>query len=278
MQTVLITGAAGAVATDLRPMLRARYANLKLSDRVPVSDMAENERFVPAQLENPEDLAALCDGVDGIIHLGGQPLEADWGIIDACNIQGLMNLLEAARLAGVARFVFASSNHAVGMYPRERKIGAGDPVRPDSRYGLSKAFGEAACALYADKHGMRCLSIRIGNVADRPADRRRLSIWLHPEDLFQLCRIGLEHPDLHNEIVFGASDNIRTFWDNDAAFRLGYRPAHRAEDHAAFALTRQETLAPNPLADRFQGGSFSSEEFTGDEDRTIWGQAARWPR
>ena len=101
-------------------------------------------------------------------------------------------------------------------------------MRPDSRYGMSKAFGEAVGALYAYKHGMRVTCIRIGNVSDEPADRRRLSIWLKPEDLAQLVRIGLDHPDIRHEIFYGVSDNVRGFWDNEAAFRYGYRPQGRS--------------------------------------------------
>ena len=105
--------------------------------------------------------------------------------------------------------MFASSNHVVGFYPRQRRIGVNDPVRPDSRYGASKAFGEALAALYAYKLGLRVTCLRIGNVSDVPADRRRLSIWVAPQDLVQLIRIGLEHPDIHHEIFYGASENAR---------------------------------------------------------------------
>jgi uronate dehydrogenase len=182
----------------------------------------------------------------------------------------MMTLMQAAHAAGVQRVVFASSNHAIGMYPRNRRIGAGDPIRPDSRYGLSKVFGEALCSLYADKHGMRCLSIRIGNVSDRPEGLRRLSVWLHLEDFFQLVTIGLEHPELHNEIVFGVSDNARGFWDNSAAFRLGYRPRHRAEDYRDEVLAAQAEQGDDPIGDRLQGGPFATIEFDGDLDRTLW--------
>lgn len=269
-QTVMLTGADGQVGRMLRPLLLKRYGSLVLSDRAPVEELAEGESFRQADLGDPAAMRAACEGVDGIIHLGGQSVEDDWETVDAANVNGLMTLFESARAAGVPRMVFASSNHAIGMYARNRRIGVGEKVRPDTFYGLSKAFGEAACALYADKHGLRCLSIRIGNVAPRPADRRRLSIWIHPEDLMQLCVIGLEHPDLHNEIVYGASDNARSFWDNATAYRLGYRPAHRAEDHAEYALAEQEKLAENPLGERLQGGNFGSEGFDGDVERTIW--------
>src|SRR5262249_48801686 len=171
---------------------------------------------------------------------------------------------EAARRAGVKRVVFASSNHAIGFYPRSQRIGVDVRVRPDSRYGVSKAFGEALGALYAFKHGLRVTCLRIGNVADLPVDRRRLSIWLKPEDLVQLIRIGLEHPDIRYEIFFGASDNDRGWWDNAAAFRHGYRPTGRAETHRDAALAAQQGLAPDPIGDWYQGGPFCSDEFDGD--------------
>jgi uronate dehydrogenase len=269
MRTVLMTGAAGDVGTRLRPMLRERYGRLVLTDRAEIADLAPNETFFAGDLDDPAAMTAACEGVDGIVHLGGQPTEAPWPVVDASNVQGFVTLMEAARRAGAARVVFASSNHAVGMYPRHRRIGAENRVRPDTLYGLSKAFGEALCALYADKHGMRCLSIRIGNVSDVPADLRRLSIWLHPEDLFQLVTIGLEHPDLHNEIVFGVSDNAMSFWDSAAAAALGYRPRHRAEDHREQAMAAQAGLPVDEVGDRLQGGGFGSAGFDGDVERTL---------
>jgi len=127
----------------------------------------------------------------------------------------------------------------------------------------SKAFGEALAALYAYKHGLRVTCLRIGNVSDTPAHQRMLSIWLSPADLVQLIRIGLEHPDIRHEIFFGVSDNARGFWDNEAAFRYGYRPQGRAEDHAAQALAAEAKRPPDPVGDWYQGGSFCSDGFDG---------------
>ena len=77
----------------------------------------------------------------------------------------------------------------------------------------------------------------------------------------QLIRIGLEHPDIRHEIFFGASDNARTFWDNEPAFRYGYRPQGRAEDHAAEALAADAKLPHDPVGDWYQGGPYCSDEF-----------------
>ncbi len=269
-KTVLLTGAAGDIGTRIRPFLLSRYSQVVLSDLEDITNLADRESFKKADLEDETAMNRICKGVNAIVHLGGQSVEGDWETVNSCNIQGMVTLMKAAHLAGVERMVFASSNHATGMYSRLKRICIDTKVRPDSRYGLSKAFGEALCSLYADKHGMRCLSIRIGNVAEKPVDLRRLSMWIHIEDLFQLVRIGLEHPDLHNEIVFGCSLNDRSFWDNGPAFRLGYRPKHKAEDHVAHAMEAQKTTAPDEIGDKFQGGTFSSAEFDGDLDRTLW--------
>jgi uronate dehydrogenase len=267
MKRVLITGAAGGIGRRLRRLLAGVYPALRLSDRAAIADLAPGEEFIAAELDDLAAVEKAVAEVDGIVHLGGMSVENDWPTILHSNIIGTYHLFEAARRHGVRRIVFASSNHAVGFYRRRRRIGIDVLPRPDTRYGVSKAFGEALGALYADKHGLEVLCIRIGNVDDKPVDKRRLSIWIHPEDLAQLVRIGLEHPDLRYAVVYGASDNERSWWDNDAAFRLGYRPRHRAEDHVADAFAAQAKLPPDPIGDTFQGGTFCSMEFGGDAEK-----------
>ena len=261
MQRVLVTGAAGGIGSRLRKLLKGVYPELRLSDLKTPPDLAPGEQFMRADLADMSEVEKIVAGVEGIVHLGGHSIEGSWDTILNANIIGCYNLFEAARRAKVERIVFASSNHATGFYPRQRRIGTDDAVRPDSRYGVSKAFGEALGALYAYKHGLRVTCIRIGNFGDTPVDKRRLSIWISSEDLTQLIRIGLEHPDIRHEIFFGASDNARGFWDNAAAFRHGYRPQGRAEDHAALALAAEAKLPPDPVGDWYQGGPFCSDEF-----------------
>ena len=266
MRSVLITGAAGGIGTRLRTLMRGMYPSILWSDLRTPDDLAEDEKFVAADLSDLAAVERITEGVDGIVHLGGHSVEGSWEVIHSANIVGCYNLFEAAHRAGVKRVVFASSNHAVGFYPRRRKIGPHEPVRPDSRYGISKAFGEAVGAFYAYKHGMRVTALRIGNFGDRPLDQRRLAIWLAPEDLVQLIRIGLEHPDIRYEIFFGCSDNERAWWDNEAAFRFGYRPAGRAEAFRDQALAAQTALPADPIGDWYQGGTFCSDEYDGDAE------------
>src|SRR5262245_5109481 len=122
MKTILITGAAGGIATQTRPLFREHY-RLRLSDRAPVSDPTPEEAVVQADLGDIEALRRAISGVDGILHLGGYAVEAAWDIIHDANIVGCYNLYEAARLEGVKRVVFASSNHAMGYYPRAETVG-----------------------------------------------------------------------------------------------------------------------------------------------------------
>ena len=132
------------------------------------------------------------------------------------------------------------------------------PPRPDSRYGVSKVFGEALASLYADKYGMQVFCIRIGNVNPAPIDKRRLSIWLSPRDLAQLVTIGIEHPEIRFEVVYGVSANTRSWYDNANARRLGYRPQDDSEAFAAEVLARERP--GDPTAELYQGGAFTVEE------------------
>jgi uronate dehydrogenase len=263
MNRILITGAAGGIGQRIRPLLRGVYPMLRLSDVVEIG-VEPGEEFVKADLADLVEVERLCTGVDGIIHLGASSVEDAWEPILQNNIVGGYNIFEAARRQGVRRIVFATTNHVVGFYRRQRTIDHNVMVRPDSRYGVSKAFGEALGRMYADKYGLGVFNIRIGNLWEEPVDRRRLSIWISPRDLVQLMRIGLEHPEIHFEVVYGISDNARAWYDNANANRLGYRPEDQAEDYAASATEADLKLPPDPIGEQFQGGGFCAMEFSGD--------------
>src|SRR5262245_16165867 len=122
MARILITGAAGDIGTRLRKILKPVYPQLRLSDVKEPADLGADEEFVPAELARIADVERAVDGVDGVVHLGGFSVEGPWDTILQSNIIGCYNLFEAARQKGVKRIVFASSNHAVGFYPRHHHI------------------------------------------------------------------------------------------------------------------------------------------------------------
>ena len=264
MKTILITGAAGDVGSHLRRELAGKY-NLLLSDIKPVSALAAGEKFLRGDVARIADMLRITKGVDAIVHLGGFSVEGPWQVILRANIVGCYNLFEAARRNGVKRVLFASSNHATGFYKRDEKIDHRVYPKPDSRYGVSKAFGEQIGSLYADKYGMEVFCMRIGNVTVAPPDKRRLSNWISPRDFARLVSVGIDNPNISFEIVYGVSDNKRSWYDNSNAHRLGYQPQDDAERHAAEVLAKERP--GDPRAEMYQGGNFVFAEIGGDPSR-----------
>ena len=142
MKRVLVTGAAGLIGTGLREQFAGRY-RLRLTDVRTPPALGEGEEFVEVDLRDSGSVQGVVEGVDAVVHLGGIASEDTWEAIRDVNIDGTYNVFESARRSGVKRVVYASSVHAVGFYPRSRKIDSDVTVLPDSRYGASKAFGEA---------------------------------------------------------------------------------------------------------------------------------------
>ncbi len=258
MKTILITGAAGDVGAHLRRELAGKYA-LRVSDLRSVKKVNKEERFMRADIAQFRDALRITKGVDAIVHLGGYSVEGPWEPILSANIVGCYNMIEAARRNGVKRFIFATSNHAVGFYRRDEPIDHRVYPKPDGRYGVSKVFGEALGSLYADKYAMGVFCIRIGNVNPAPIDKRRLSIWISPRDLAQLVTIGIEQPAIGFEIVYGVSGNTRSWYDNSNALRLGYKPKDDAEGYAREVLAREPSDS-DPTAEKYQGGIFTVVE------------------
>src|SRR3954471_5369299 len=256
MKTVLITGATGDVGTHLSRELAGKY-KLRLSDKRPLK-APKGQTFVKADVSKMADAMRITKGVDAVVHLGGYSVEGPWASILQANIIGCYNVFEAARKNRVKRIIFPSSNHAVGFYRRDQTIDYRVYPTPDSRYGVSKVFGEALGSLYVDKYGMEVYMMRIGNVNPVPIDKRRLSIWFSPRDLAQLVSIGIDHPGIKFEIVYGISGNKRAWYDNSNAKRLGYKPQDDAETYAAEVLKKEKPGAPT--AEQYQGGIFAVAE------------------
>jgi nucleoside-diphosphate-sugar epimerase len=209
-------------------------------------------RFLSEDDADVTDLGALeraFGGMEGVVHLAANAdAEAGWEEVHGPNIVGAYNAYEAAKRAGVRRFVFASSNHAMGMYLHDAdrfadpdhpvEVRADDPVRPDGLYGASKAWGEALGRLYAERDGLEVVCLRIGWVPDEdeppsPADspgepraiaRRAPAMWLSHRDCATLIEAALT-ADVSFAIVNGVSDNRGRWFSLDEGRQLlGWEP------------------------------------------------------
>jgi uronate dehydrogenase len=161
--------------------------------------------------------------------------------------------------------VFASSNHVVGYHRAEREVGVDIPPRPDSRYAVSKVFGEALGRLYADKFGMSVVCLRIGSFRRVPETRRQLATWISPRDMVQLAICALEAPDIHFVVCYGVSANRRRRMMDDAAATIGFRPMDDAESYAAGLA--DEAGDPSSPAELFHGGPYCARDFNGEPSR-----------
>lgn len=255
-QKVLVTGANGVIGLAVMEHLADRYNLFPMTRK-----RTEFDSFI-ADVTDFDAIRPAFDGMDAVIHLASSPhVDTPWEVIRDSNIAGTYNVYEAARQAGVRTIVFASSNHAIGMYEMEglpRIYDLDDPrcydhnaeIRPDSLYGVAKVFAEALGRYYHDMFGMRVYNLRIGSVRadddprspnvpkgsfwldltpEQKYDRMR-STWLSRRDCCDLIACCLEAEESVSwATVYGISDNPRQFWDLGEAQRLlGYKPKDSA--------------------------------------------------
>ena len=232
---LLITGGAGRIATALRPLLREHF-RLRLVDI----------RDAPAQLDGDEylklDVVSLAAaeqaaaGANAVLHLAGNPsTAATWAQVRDANIEATNSVFEAARRQGATRVVFASTNHVMGFYQVEGRwpIDTLAPIRPDSLYGVSKAFGEALARYYADAFDMSMICLRIGwFTPGQPNSTGLNSLWISARDLAQIVLRCLETPRKFG-IYNATSNNPQGHWDlRSAREELGYVPVDDVTEHA----------------------------------------------
>ena len=277
-RTVLKTSAAAVAGSALLPSL-AGAAQFNLPDGAVAEQTLESlpgkvplikKAYRPPNYETPisyfnEELTPN-NAFFVRYHLAGIPDEDSWERIRRMNIEGCYNVFEAARLAGVKRVIFASSNHAVGFHRRDRMIDDRVAPRPDSRYGVSKVCGEALGRLYADKYGLSVACLRIGSFRpdDRPTVPRHLYTWISHRDTVQLVQRAIDHQDYHFVVAYGVSNNARNRWDNANARMLGYCPEDDAE---RFAAQIRDAADPEDELDAlFHGGFGCRVEYAGNPE------------
>jgi NAD+ dependent glucose-6-phosphate dehydrogenase len=242
---VAITGANGEIGRILAPFLAAQH-EVRLGiwelapGREPVrfSDPSLDVRRV--DVRDADEVRLFVEGADAVIHLAGErETSADWRRLSGPNIEGTFNVFDACRERSVRKIVFASSNHVTGGYDLcdQRGLNGSEPVRPDSLYGVTKAFGESLGRFMSDAYGISVICLRIGWVLPEPLGPdalgpEALRMWLSARDLCNLISCSLR-ADVPYGIYYGTSRNTRRLWDLGPAIKdLGYTPV---DDSEAFA-------------------------------------------
>ena len=260
MKKIVLTGAAGRLGSYLREPLT------KMCEELLSTDIAEDigtiypgETYSQADLADYDAIAPLLEGADMVVHFGAIVDEVPFEQMLGPNFVGAYNIWEAAYRHGLRRVVYASSIHAVGMYPKQEFIGIDVPHRPDTFYGLAKCFAEDLGRMYWERRGLEAVCLRILSCA-QVTNARALGSWLSYDDLVQLVTRAIDTPTTGFSIVYGVSNNDRAPVDNSAAQYLGYRPKDNAEQFAEKILAEAPLADPTDAAQMCHGGPFAVGE------------------
>jgi UDP-N-acetylglucosamine 4-epimerase len=180
-KTWLVTGVAGFIGSNLLESLLELdqvvigLDNLSNGKRANLEHVAAQAgpnrwarfRFIEGDIENPTDCQRACEGVDLVLHeaaLGSVPRSMlDPVGVHRTNVTGFLNLLIAARAAGVQRFVYASSSAVYGDAPELPKVET-QTGRPLSPYAATKAINEVYATAFAQAYGFSSTGLRYFNV------------------------------------------------------------------------------------------------------------------
>ena len=248
-QNILITGMSGLIGTAVRERLEPR-ARLTALNRSDVPGVAT----VRADLRDLDAIRPAFEGQETVVHLAAKAGDGHtWEELRDSNVIGTRNVLEAARLAGCRRVVFASSGATVAGWEREEpyralvegryvdvppdwvRIRHDMATRPSGPYASSKIWGEALARYYADSFDLSVIALRIGfvNAEDRPVDARTFSVWCSQRDVVDAIEGAVDLAEsIRYDIFFIQSANKWGYRDlSHAREVLGFCPQDAAENH-----------------------------------------------
>jgi len=277
MKLYLVTGGAGFIGSHLAETLIARGDRVRILDNLSTGkrrNVPDGAEFAEADITNPTSIQSAFRSVDGVFHCAALPRVQD--SIERpiethnANITGTLNVLLAARDAGVKRLVYSASS---AVYGDAGQVSEPETLlpRPKSPYGLQKYVGERYARLFAELYGLETVSLRYFNVygprmADEGAYVTVIAIFLrqrkagqsltitgdgtqcrdfiHVRDVVDANLRAMESPKVgRGEVInIGAGTNNSV---NEVAALIGGPTTHlppRIEPH--------DTLADNQLARR----------------------------
>ena len=212
---ILITGAAGFIGSNLTEHFLSQGHTIRCLDnfatghRYNIESFLENERYelMEGDIRNPEDCRRAVEGMDYVLHqaaLGSVPRSIkDPVTTNDVNISGFLNMLVAARDAGIKRFVYAASSSTYGdseSLPKVEEV-IGKPLSP---YAITKYVNELYADIFSKTYGMETIGLRYFNVFGRRQDPNGAYAAVIP--LFVKQFMNHQSP-----IINGAGDYSRDF-------------------------------------------------------------------
>lgn len=232
--SIMITGGTGFLGTEICRLLVADGHRPVLLDPSPprggLLELAPNYVHVPASLTNLPVLINTVreHQVETVFHLGGLlslPAENDpWSAFEV-NVAGTYHLLEACRLGGVGRLIFASSIAVYGEGLSGDTITDDSLQRPTSMYGAGKVFSELQGRFYARRFGLDFRGLRVPSVVGPGSRVAHMSIynaWAIEEPLRGRPYRVLVEPETRCPTMY-YKDAARAF------HQLGQAPAERIQ-------------------------------------------------
>lgn len=274
-KTWLVTGAAGFIGSNLVETLLVNgqkvvgldscitgyMANLEMVRKSVGDDAWASFSFIGGDIRQLGTCMQACDGVDYILHqaaLGSVPRSLENPLLtNACNVDGFLNMLVAARDAKVRSFVYAASSSTYGDEQTLPKVEdrIGNPLSP---YAVTKYVNELYANVFASTYGQRCIGLRYFNVFGRRQDPKGayaavIPLWF--ADLLKNRPVYI-NGDGETSRDFCYIDNcvqaniLAATADKDEAFGEVYNVAYGARMtlNELFGLIRGEVAAFHPEA------------------------------
>lgn len=168
---ILVTGAAGFIASHLVPALKRIGARLVLTDIRPLGPLADDAQAgFRWDIRDHASMPAFVEeasGCDAIVHLAAIAAPRQCAIDPSTawetNVRGTQNVLELAHLAAIPRVIFLSSSHVYGISPKYMPTDEPHPLWMHDSYTTTKILGEQLCALHYQNHGTSYAAIRLFN-------------------------------------------------------------------------------------------------------------------
>lgn len=246
ISTILVTGMSGLIGGLAGRELASRGYQVSALNRQDVPGYPTTR----ADITDLDAIRPAFEGIDCVVHMAAYLGPSDASQLSV-NIEGTYNVFEAAKDAGVKRFVFGSSGATQMGYEREEpvlsmvqaryddipdppgRVYHDSPARPDRMYGVAKVAGEVMGRYYSETHGMSVICIKLGRVTaeNKPDDARSAAVYLSHRDAAQIVWRCVEAPaGVRYDIVYGVSDNRTRFRDLEHTTKLvGYVPQDGAD-------------------------------------------------